>query len=619
MENNKIGKMPKSVYVHSILGFFIYHFLIWFLLWFCEIYSPDEIRTMAGSAQNLIYFVVVVAVGFIIPKIAEISIPKAYDGTKESIEKTENRAFLFMCIEYLGLVLAFCTFPFVLMSVCKSKNIYYITHDPWFASIGAGCLSGTLCYVMWLVKIEQWLKWLPLKRKGIKLNSIVRHSLVTFSSVLGVIMVVMLSNRNMELGKYDKIFDVYKTKMIPMAGLALGIAILDNIIEKREESRRLKMSMDAMQTLASNDFSIGHLDVISRDEYGILNVSVNRVVQTTKDLLASIQDATVKTYLISNKMDKDNGAVATAVSAISGTISMVREEVVSQAAGVEEASQTVHNIELGVKQLDGFVNAQSRSVETSTTAVTQMVANIDSVTNILEKNAASVDELANASDKGQQSVQDAVNAADLILKESGSMLEAARIVQTIASQTNLLAMNAAIEAAHAGDAGSGFAVVADEIRKLAEQSNIQGKAIDAQVKDLHGAITNVSESVRTVQMVFQNIMNLADTVKTQERVVMSAMNEQQQGNKQVLESMQEIKTISDQTKNSSQEMLEGIKEIVVEMEELAGTTAQIKNAMNEVERGASEINSLAEASQISSKENASSINALGEEVNKFTV
>ena len=67
MENNKIGKMPKSVYVHSILGFFIYHFLIWFLLWFCEIYSTDEIRTMAGSAQNLIYFVVVVAVGFIIP------------------------------------------------------------------------------------------------------------------------------------------------------------------------------------------------------------------------------------------------------------------------------------------------------------------------------------------------------------------------------------------------------------------------------------------------------------------------------------------------------------------------------------------------------------------------
>ncbi|QKS93680.1 hypothetical protein HPJ96_12065 [Treponema phagedenis] len=176
-----------------------------------------------------------------------------------------------------------------------------------------------------------------------------------------------------------------------------------------------------------------------------------------------------------------------------------------------------------------------------------------------------------------------------------------------------------MEAAHAGSAGKGFAVVSEEIRKLAEESGIQGKTISTVLKNLKKDIDKITNDFDTVQKQFYNIFNLAESVKGQEEVIMHTIFEQNTGGEQVLEAMSEINTITADVRNGAEKMLNETKSVSEDIAGLTATTDSIDQSIREMTDTLTEMASAVTALQEADDKNNANIETLINELLQFRI
>ena len=412
--------------------------------------------------------------------------------------------------------------------------------------------------------------------------------------------------------------NVLRIGVIIAALLILLTALVIVSIFSRKLVRPIQNSVPVLHKIAQGDFTV-RLPISGNDEITDMFEYFN---ETIEKIGISIQSVGVNSNVmeeIGHELASNMTETANTVHQISANIEGVKQQALTQAASVTETATTIEEIVRTIKQLNNSIETQAASVAQSSSSVEEMVANIASIGQTLGKTDEVIKSLTTATGDGKATLVTSNTVTQKIAEESGSLMEASSVIQHIASQTNLLAMNAAIEAAHAGEAGKGFAVVADEIRKLAEESSMQGKTITATLKTLSGEIETLSASSKTVEEKFNAIFSLAEQVKEMSASLTEAMREQENGSKEVLTAIKSINTVTIEVQAGSEEMLKGGEGVAEKMQKLDSLTRVITESMNEMASGAVQINNaVQEVSEITQK-NKQSIEALAAEVSKFKV
>lgn len=382
----------------------------------------------------------------------------------------------------------------------------------------------------------------------------------------------------------------------------------------------LKRTNKAIANLSSGEADLSvRLPEHGGDEFEDLAFGVNKFMALLQQLMKDLHLRAADIKAVIQELGTSSQETASATAEIMANIESVKNQSSNQVSAVQNVSSVIESSSNSMNKLKENIVAQTSDITESSAAIEQMIGNIHSVTDSTEKMSSSFSDLERLIKEGAENVKACSDVIKQVEEKSLVLADANNTIKSISSQTNLLAMNAMIESAHAGEAGKGFAVVADEIRKLAENSSAQAKAIEENIKDITDLISEGGRLSDLSQSSFENIDNQVNVVDPLVSQISNAMEEQTSGSSQILEALGNMKDESVLVDDSSKLFSEGFVKIDKDMQAVTQISSTVMGSMDEMAAGSKQIS---QATQIVSElaaKTKDAMSAVDEMLLKFKV
>lgn len=384
-----------------------------------------------------------------------------------------------------------------------------------------------------------------------------------------------------EIGKI-RLRAVVLAALIVLAVLALAalaaMAIANGIAKSIISIER------TIAALKEGDLSL-RTGVKSRDEIGMLSRNLDLFLDLLSSSLSSIAGISRANIEARDLLIRATGEAGGSASRIESSAASIEERIDRLDSRLGESVGSIGKVAEGIADLDGQIAGQSSMVEEATASVTEMLASLDNMSRITEKDRASSEELVKVAERGRSAFEDASAKVVEISQNVGVIRNMADVIDDVASRTNLLAMNSAIEAAHAGEAGRGFAVVAEEIRKLSEASSGSSSEISVSISAIVRQIEEAAKANAQMKEAFSAIDAGVRGVSLSVSEMHARIGEIKIGCEQILQAMVELQDRSLKVKNGSKSMDEGSEEVKATMGELSRISAEVTTSIGEIAAG----------------------------------
>lgn len=592
------------------------------LRWFALEFIYNDVAAMWGGTlpnimvASLLLFIAV-AIGYFISKPFD-QIVKKLQAEQRKATKEEIAACLKSYRGIITLIIAANVIGFfigqiiiVYIGIANGSNVYYFSRVFLVVAqaMGFGGISAITA-----IKIVDYL--LIKKREMLEMGSIVEFrsrsskisisiGLVFFLSLyfLGINMLtvpygILLESHN---GTFqgDLLIAFFKKGALCI-GLSMVIGAVPFLTVLHGLSMRIKLTSRLLDDIANNGDLTCRININMIDDFGVLISSVNTLIAKLSSMIKDLQAETHAVTESAGIISKSARYATGAIGVMNHSLQHIDENSKKQDELVEVTGENLVMLADSIDTVKLHVTQQTEAVQSISTAISKMTDSISSVANTAKQAQEVSQGLSERSDIGNTAVEHAVSTMKEIQTVSEEVRKLLKVIQGIAAQTNLLSMNAAIEAAHAGEFGAGFAVVADEVRSLASSSSSSARNIQVKIKEMMEKTTAGVEAITSAGTAFQgirdNVIENAALVKN----IYDAMIQQNQGaaeTKQaaddLVEAIHAIRDLAEEETEEAGKLRESMdavvaasKSTVAAVQESMEATANMKVTVEKVDKSA---------------------------------